>query len=401
MKKGLMLITAMMFIASFALADGFGLSGSLDWRMNLMNSELAKDKLDELFVGDGNDAYNINLSYGGAVNDGMTSYSFSLSSGDDDKEDGLKNFDAVIGFSLTHKPDDVIEVGLGADMMFLDPDYTYVDDGETKKAYPIIKESADNDGVYLKMKSDMFDVTLYPMRAPLNVGGAFEAQDDNKLRGNFASGVGVDVRPTDGVTLSAVVNNRTLIDKDDKDYNAIGYKLGLGLSQDQFTADVEMVGNTQKDDDDDAAIAANGDVSKTSMATSIRGTFKATDDLSLSGEYFMNQNNKAYAGNDEQGSAMKVAADYNLGEIVDWYTSIVASASFTQYNEYLISDDESVAKDGGYNKIVLGLSGKWLGLSMGPELEMKSADEEIFGGEDGEKTEKTMTKLGINASYSF
>ena len=411
MKKGFIILTMLMLV-SFSFAANLTFSGMIDFKINLYNSKTAKDDVQQLFTGDGNDAQSLTMKLAGETEDGITAYSLELKSDAEDKEDGLNNYDNVIGLSLTSKPNDYTEIGIGVDLMFSKGD----DDR-------IMAESKDSDGVYIKTKGETFALSFYPMNTPTKVGGSFKswgsqnAREDGKsdaaakaVQGDdyFNSGIILDLMPGNGVTFGVGISNKKLAEDSTKNYNSFGYKGYLGVSKDNFTLDVEYIGNTQDDDKNKtAATKSNGSYAITKSQASIRGTFSATDMLSLGGEYFMSQTNERVAGVDEQGTGMKVNGSLKLVDLDDVFgleaTDLVLSGAYWMFGEYLISDEAQIGKDGAYNKIVLGLSLKYAGFSIGPELEMGMADEKIW--QENDKATGTLTDsytvFGVNVTYKW
>ncbi len=435
MKKILVLLTVLTFCVAGLFADGWAASGSFDYQMTIINSDLDDGAVSPYFLGDGGDAFNLNLSWSTTLNEEATTLKFALESGDDDVDD--QGFDDVIGISVNHVASDYVEANLGVDFQF-----GAGGTGDNADNY-IIKESKDDDGVWVKISpTDKLAFVFYPLTAPTGIGDEFESDDTQSGGGGDigtnSPGVGIVLSPSDELSITANLGAEVLKEETDDDgvdqyYNSFAYLVSATYTGEGVSLTAELTANSQNSDVEDDGTTENNSYAETQTAWDVRGSY-TMDALTISGEVFGSTLNPAAIKNDqavndddgnstgffvdddatkpldESGVGMFVKASYDLSDMVDMPVDDVGTSVYVSYKsngEYLYEDGDFTKKDMANTEIDLGVTFTKDNFSLNPEFALISSESKIYGETDATATapdthkDDTATSFKINFGYSF
>eukprot|EP00362_Geleiidae_sp_MMETSP1317_P002485 CAMPEP_0201282628 /NCGR_PEP_ID=MMETSP1317-20130820/6190_1 /ASSEMBLY_ACC=CAM_ASM_000770 /TAXON_ID=187299 /ORGANISM="Undescribed Undescribed, Strain Undescribed" /LENGTH=367 /DNA_ID=CAMNT_0047595929 /DNA_START=64 /DNA_END=1164 /DNA_ORIENTATION=+ len=359
MKKILVLLTVLTFCVAGLFADGWAASGSFDYQMTIINSDLDDGAVSPYFLGDGGDAFNLNLSWSTTLNEEATTLKFALESGDDDVDD--QGFDDVIGISVNHVASDYVEANLGVDFQF-----GAGGTGDNADNY-IIKESKDDDGVWVKISpTDKLAFVFYPLTAPTGIGDEFESDDTQSGGGGDigtnSPGIGIVLTPSDELSITANLGAEVLVEDtttaDYKEYNSLAYMISATYTGEGVSLTAELTGNSQNNDVEEDSTILNDSYAGTQMALDLRGSY-TIDALTILGEFFQSTMNEAVKGSDESGTGMFAKASYDLSDMVDMPVDDVGTSVYVSYKsngEYLYEDGDFTKKDMANTEIDLGVT---------------------------------------------
>lgn len=295
------------------------------------------------------------------------------------------NPDDVVEFLANRRFNEYLEAQLDLNIL--------VDDGLS------IEEDDDSDKVWIKYyPNDKYTIKFSPYDIGMEAGDEFETDGFQ-----VSPGVQLDTKLSDTTTFIVGIGANSVHELGGDDYTNWGYKLGMEYAADTMNVVAYLTGDTQDEDDIDPAEA-----STYNMALNIDGD-KTFGKVAVDFEFAYQDLNKSGAtGLDESDFAVYLKGSYDMGSMGS--TSVAPYLAYKMVGEYMHFDDtdysatidaSDVAGHGGLNSVELGVDfGLKGGLTITPNLEFITTDNEIFTDADGD-ADDSLIVLAVTAEVDF
>ncbi len=300
--------------------------------------------------------------------------------------------DAVV-VELGHKIlDGVVEINVAGDLNFTG--YKYDSDKKTYSQTQGLTASR-NDSVWLKYapKSvEGLEIKLFPYDLPFEV-----SMDDYKFE-NTTDIPGFQVAYK-GFT--GRVGSRQLADKSGDGVNRFYGQLSYSNSGESYGIDADLVFSTQDKNDKEWGVSKHKLPTAQKYAFLLKGNYKPTDVVKLSGEFLTGQP-IGEAGKDDPkaGFALKARADYTLSEMETPEGTLTTStyAQVMHFSEDAVKWDKDYKGDKAINKVEAGVTAEINSIKITPKLTYTTGDDvfEQFG-----KTEKTSSAYAAEITINY
>lgn len=247
-----------------------------------------------------------------------------------------------------------------------------------------IEEDGDSDKSYIAFKAtDSLTVKFMPLNMDMNVGDEFETEDAIE-----AGGIEAKFKMSEALKVTVGLGTSEYFDKSEENTTSFNLKAKAEYKADALSLEAIFTTNTQE-----AKKEGAGDTANLQTAISVISGYEMGA-LEITGELLMTTMNTS---SDESGTAIFVELAYSLGELMEGI-KVVPYGSFKSVDENVyFDDDDSQAfggdAHGGLSVIELGAKFKNKGLTVKPYVELSTADNEIYDGDDSKTVVGTVVEV--------